>query len=97
MSEIRASRTTTGVTTEVYPGGTLASLSLTARALALGPTLLATTILATVAEATAVANQRAKNALTGLSEAEFAVLGLNQDQELIERAESTTPETWRVP
>lgn len=101
MTEIKASRTAAGVTVEVLPGGALSSLSLTPRALALGPDTLAATIVATVAEATAVANQHTKSALRAalpdLSEAELAVLGLHQESALTERAESTTPDTWRTP
>lgn len=101
MSEITASHTIDGVTVEVHPGGALSSLSLTPRALALGQQALATTIVDTVAQATAVANQRTKHALraalSGLSERELAVLGLHQDAATTERAESTTPDTWRTP
>jgi DNA-binding protein YbaB len=101
MSEIKATRSVDGVTVEVYPGGALSALSLTRRAVALGSTTLAATIVAAVAEATAVANQRTKSALraalTGLGEADLARLGLTQEPALTERAESTTPETWRTP
>jgi DNA-binding protein YbaB len=100
MSEIKASRSADGVTVEVYPGGALSLLSLSPRALSLGPDTLAATILSTVAEATAVANQRTKSALraalTGMSDDDLAVLGLHQDPTLTERAESTTPGTWRT-
>ncbi|GAB3463971.1 hypothetical protein [Actinophytocola sediminis] len=100
MSEITASRTTDGVTVEVHPGGALSSLSLTRHALALGQDALAATIVATVAEATAVANQRTKHALrdalTGLDERSLTALGLHQDAATTERAESTVPDTWSV-
>jgi len=100
MSEITGSRTTGGVTVEVHPGGALSSLALTRAALALGPDALAATIIGAVAEAAAVANQRTRHALRhaldGLTDRELTALGLHQDAELTELAESTTPDTWRV-
>lgn len=80
------------IAVEVYPGGALSSITLTDSALRLGPRLLAASILATVAEATAQANQRTKHALRDA----LSGLGLDSDPALIERVESTTPETWRV-
>jgi hypothetical protein len=90
---ITASANRGTVSVEVFPGGALAALTLTDRALALGPHALAADILDAVAEATALANQRTKHALgdgvTGL--------GLDTDPALVERVEATTPDTWRVP
>ncbi|OLF16836.1 hypothetical protein [Actinophytocola xanthii] len=100
MSAITGCASAAGITVEVHPGGTMSSLSLEARALTLGPDRLAAAIVTAVAEATAVANQRTKNALrealTGLGEAELAALGLHQAADLTERAETTTPPTWRT-
>jgi DNA-binding protein YbaB len=88
------------VSVEVLPGGALASLVLTRPALKLGPRGLADAILAAVAEATAVANQRTRHALraelAGMNEHELATLGLDSPDSLTERAESTTPESWRT-
>jgi hypothetical protein len=80
------------IAVDVFPGGALSSLTLTERALTLGPRLLAVTILDAVAEATAVANQRTKHALRDA----LAGLGLDSDPAMVERVEATTPETWRV-
>lgn len=100
MSEIKGRVSSAGITVEVYPGGALSSLSLDAGAMSLGPNALAESVVAAVAEATAVANQRTKNALrtalTGLSESELSLLGLHQEAALTERVESTTPDTWRA-
>jgi DNA-binding protein YbaB len=100
MSEITGRASAAGVTVEVHPGGAMSSLSLDGRALAQGPDRLAAAIVAAVAEATAVANQRTKNALRGalgdLGEAELAVLGLHQEADLTERAEATTPQSWKA-
>ncbi|MGH3760671.1 YbaB/EbfC family nucleoid-associated protein [Actinophytocola sp.] len=89
-----------GIRVEVYPGGALSSLSLDRRAMAAGSHELSTAILAAVNEATAVANQRTKaalrDALDGLGEHELSLLGLNQHVALTERAESTTPDSWRA-
>jgi DNA-binding protein YbaB len=101
MTEITGAATTGGIRVEVYPGGALSSLSLDRRAMALGSGGLSAAILAAVDEATAVANQRTKaalrEALDGLGEHELTLLGLNQDKALTERAESTTPDSWRAP
>jgi hypothetical protein len=80
------------ISVEVFPGGALSALTLTDRALALGPRLLAATILDAVAEATALANQRTKHALRDA----LTGLGLDSEADLVERVEATTPETWRV-
>ena len=80
------------IAVEVFPGGALSRLTLTDRALSLGPRLLAARVLDAVAEATAQANQRTKHALRDA----LAGLGLDSDSALIERVEATTPETWRV-
>jgi hypothetical protein len=88
------------IVVEVFPGGELASIALTQPALKLGPHRLADAIVAAVAEATAVANQRVKHALraelAGLSERELALLGLDSPDPLTERAEATTPESWAL-
>jgi DNA-binding protein YbaB len=76
----------------VFPGGALSSITLSERALSLGPRALATSILDTVEEATALANQRTKHALRDA----LTGLGLDSDPALIERAEATTPDTWRL-
>jgi DNA-binding protein YbaB len=80
------------IAVEVFPGGALSSITLTDRALSLGARLLAASILNTVAEATAQANQRTKHALRDA----LSGLGLDADPVLVERVEATTPETWRV-
>ena len=60
---------------------------------------LSAAILAAVNDATAVANQRTKaalrDALDGLGEQELSTLGLTQENALTERAEATTPDSWR--
>ncbi|MGH3877876.1 MAG: hypothetical protein ACRDSK_12675 [Actinophytocola sp.] len=100
MTEITGMSESGGIRVEVYPGGALSSLSLDRRAMALGSRGLSAAILATLTEATAVANQRTKaalrEALDGLGEADLSLLGLNQDVALTERAESTTPDSWRA-
>jgi type VI protein secretion system component VasA len=98
--DITGSATDRGIRVEVYPGGALSSLSLDRRSMALGSRELSAAILATVEQATAVANQRTKaalrDALDGLGDNELTLLGLNQDRTLTERAESTTPDSWRA-
>jgi DNA-binding protein YbaB len=100
MSDITGAASSGGISVEVYPGGSLSSLSLDRRAMTLGSRGLADAILAAVDSATAVANQRTKaalrEALDGLGEDELAVLGLQQDTALTERAEATTPDSWRM-
>lgn len=100
MSEITGAAADRGIRVEVYPGGALSSLSLDRRAMALGSRELSAAILAAVHQATAVANQRTKAALRaaldGLGEEELTLLGLNQDVAATERAESTTPDSWRA-
>lgn len=81
-----------GLAVEVLAGGALTTLTLSERALAAGPRALAARILDTVAEATALANQRTRHAL-GVA---LTGLGLDNAAELTERAEATTPRTWRV-
>ncbi|ATY11159.1 hypothetical protein CU254_12295 [Amycolatopsis sp. AA4] len=89
-----------GVTVEVAPGGALRTLELTAAALHGGGPRLADTILRAVREAAAQANERARHALKAelgvLSGAELSNLGLASEKDLAERAEDTTPDTWRV-
>ncbi|HEY0452068.1 YbaB/EbfC family nucleoid-associated protein [Actinophytocola sp.] len=98
--DITGSAGSGGLRVEVYPGGALSSLALDRRAMAQGSRALAAGILAAVAEATAVANQRTKaalhEALDGLGEDELTLLGLNQEATLTERAEATTPDSWRA-
>jgi DNA-binding protein YbaB len=100
MSEITGSASDRGIRVEVYPGGALSSLSLDRRAMSLGSQGLSAAILATVNDATAVANQRTKaalrDALNGLGEQELSTLGLTQENALTERAEATTPDSWRA-
>ncbi len=100
MTEITGSATDRGIRVDVHPGGALSALSLDRRSMALGPQALSAAILAAVDEATAVANQRTKaalrEALDGLGEDELTLLGLNQDVALTERAEATTPDSWRM-
>ncbi|HEY7596015.1 MAG TPA: YbaB/EbfC family nucleoid-associated protein [Actinophytocola sp.] len=100
MSEITGSAADRGIRVEVYPGGALSSLTLDRRAMALGSQGLSAAILAAVGDATAVANQRTKavlrEALDGLGEDELTMLGLTQDNATTERAESTTPDSWRA-
>jgi type VI protein secretion system component VasA len=99
-ADITGSAADRGIRVEVYPGGALSSLSLDRRAMTLGSRELSAAILATVEQATAVANQRTKaalrEALDGLGQNELTLLGLNQDGALTERAESTTPDSWRA-
>jgi hypothetical protein len=92
MTEITGTARTRGVAVEVFPGGALSALTLSLAALALGPRELATSIVDTVAAATAAANQRTTHAL-GVA---LSVLGLETTSPMVERAESTTPETWMV-
>jgi YbaB/EbfC DNA-binding family protein len=98
--DITGSAADRGIEVEVYPGGALSALSLDRRAMALGSSDLSTAILAAVDRATAVANQRTKaalrSALDGLGEDELTLLGLHQDGVATERAESTTPDSWRA-
>lgn len=88
------------ISVSTFPGGALSELSLDEAALTLGPATLADTILELVREATAVANQRTKHALrdslSGLRPEQIGALGLDQDDLLTERAESTIPDTWRT-
>jgi DNA-binding protein YbaB len=101
MTEITGTARRPGVAVEVFPGGALSEITLSARALDLGARHLAGSILDAVREATAQANQRTKNALgaalAGLGDRELEVLGLRQDDALTERVEATTPQTWRTP
>lgn len=98
-----------GVTVEVVPGGALRTLELTADALRRGGPRLADAILHAVREAAAEANERARHALEaelgdlggpsglgGLSGAELSRLGLGTEKDLADRAEDTTPDSWRV-
>lgn len=100
MTDITGTAKSGGIHVEVYPGGALSSLSLDRRAMTLGSGGLSAAILAAVDEATAVANQRTKaalrEALDGLGEDDLTLLGLHQDGALTERAESTTPDSWRA-
>jgi DNA-binding protein YbaB len=100
MTDITGAASSGGISVEVYPGGSLSSLSLDRRAMTLGSRGLADAILAAVDSATAVANQRTKaalrEALDGLGEDELTVLGLQQEAALTERAEATTPDSWRM-
>jgi DNA-binding protein YbaB len=100
QGEITGSAADRGIRVEVFPGGALSSLSLDRRSMALGSQTLSAAILAAVDDATAVANQRTKaalrDALDGLGEDELTLLGLNQDGARTERAESTTPDSWRA-
>jgi len=99
-TEITGDARDSGVEARVYPGGALAALTLTAPALDLGAARLAATIVDVVAEATARANRRTRHALrdalTGLDERDLTALGLDKDETLTERVESTTPQTWRT-
>ena len=83
---------TRGVAVEVHPGGALSSITLSDRALTLGPRDLAATIVDAIAEATAQANRRTENALN----VALTVLGFDTDAVLVERVESTTPQSWRL-
>jgi YbaB/EbfC DNA-binding family protein len=101
MNEITATATTArgAVTVRVHPGGALSELTLAAPAFGLGPSGLAAAILDAVRQATALANQRTKHALdavlAGLGDPDRVILGLDQDAALTERAEATTPQSWR--
>jgi hypothetical protein len=92
MSEITGTARAHGITVEAHPGGALSSLTLSPAALALGTRELAASIVDTVAAATAAANQRTTHAL-GVA---LSVLGLESDRTAVERAESTTPQTWAL-
>ena len=100
MNEITGAAADRGIRVEVYPGGALSALSLDRQAMGLGSQELSAAILAAVDNATAVANQRTKaalrEALDGLGEDELTLLGLTQDGATTERAESTTPDSWRA-
>lgn len=89
-----------GVTVEVAPGGALRTLELTAPALRAGGPRLAAAILHAVREAAAEANERARRAveaeLGDLGGTDLSRLGLGSEENLAERAEATTPDTWRV-
>jgi DNA-binding protein YbaB len=92
-TEITGSARRGGVAVEVHPGGALSSITVSERDLALGGRALAAAILAAVADATAVANQRTKHALHDA----LSAVGLDSlDAGVVERAESTTPDTWRI-
>jgi hypothetical protein len=92
MTEITGTARARGVTVEVFPGGALRTLTLSPAALALGTRELAASIVDTVAAATAAANLRTTHAL-GVA---LSVLGLESDGKMVERAESTTPQTWAL-
>lgn len=79
----------------VGPGGALRALELRPPALDLGGRQLADAILALARVATAQANQRAGQLLRGLPAGSLAALGCVVDPGLVERVESTTPDTWR--
>ena len=89
-----------GVTVEAAPGGALRALELTPEALRAGGSRLAETILSTVRQAAAQANERARRILEAelgdLSDAELGTLGLRGEAELTARVEETTPDTWRL-
>lgn len=84
------------VIVQVHPGGALHSLTLSRQAPALGGHALAAAIVAAVAEATARANQRTKHALGDDFGDVLTTLRLPTDPTLAERAEDTTPTTWRL-
>lgn len=88
------------ITVQVEAGGALRSLSLAGPALRLGPIGLADAILDLVDTATARANQRERFVLRdrvgGIGDEELDALGFGGPGDLIEAAETTTPETWRV-
>ncbi|NUT53894.1 MAG: YbaB/EbfC family DNA-binding protein [Saccharothrix sp.] len=81
-----------GIAVEVGPGGGLRDLVLDARSVRLGPSGLASAILALVDTATARANARARHAIGD----QVSALGLDVRTVLAESVEDTTPETWRV-
>ncbi|WP_033292608.1 hypothetical protein [Amycolatopsis jejuensis] len=86
-----------GVTAEVAPGGALRHLELTAAALRTGGPRLADTILRTVREATAQANERARHLLEaelGPLGDELPRLGLSREDSTAAHAEDTTPTMW---
>ncbi|WP_344856772.1 YbaB/EbfC family nucleoid-associated protein [Amycolatopsis ultiminotia] len=89
-----------GVAVEVAPGGALRGLELTAEALRGGGPALAGRILQAVREAASEANERARQAVTAelgvLGDDELTRLGLGREEALAERAEDTTPDTWRA-
>jgi DNA-binding protein YbaB len=92
MTEIVGTARKGGVTVEVYPGGTLSSITLSEHAIASGTGELAASVLGAVAEATALANQRTRHALGDA----LTVLGYGSDAELVELVEATTPDSWRL-
>lgn len=81
-------------------GGVLRELEIRDDALRRGGRELARVLLDLARQATAHAGQRARNRLrdelTGLPADALAALGFTEDEELVERVESTTPATWRV-
>jgi DNA-binding protein YbaB len=79
----------------VAPGGALRALEIRPAALDLGARHLADTILALAKVATAQANQRAGQLLGDLPTVSLAALGCTVDPALVERVESTMPDTWR--
>jgi hypothetical protein len=83
----------------VGPGGVLRSVELTAAALDDGPSSLAAAVLAVTRVATAEANQRMRNRLraelTGLPADSVRALGFTDDSDVVDRVESTVPDTWR--
>src|SRR4051812_20970639 len=83
------------VVVEVYPGGALAAIRLSHRAPALGARGLAAAIVAAVAEATAMANQRTRHAHGEAIAALHLDDAAGLDPALTERTEATTPPTWR--
>ena len=91
---ITGSARTRDVAVEVHPGGALATLSITDRALREGGPALAATLLNLVRLATAEADQRTRHSL-GLDGKAATTLGLTTDTELTEAVETTTPDSWR--
>lgn len=102
MSEIvgTASAHHDTITVKAFPGGGLAELSIDDHALSLGPARLAETLLDLVRAATAQANQKTRHALhdvlSDLPAEHVDALGLGQDVVDTERAEATTPDSWRM-
>ena len=88
------SATTRDIQVEVAPGGALVDLRIEDQALRRGGHALAQDLLALVDRATAVADQRARNELS-LTTTEATTLGLTTDEASTERAETTTPDSWR--
>lgn len=84
----------------VTPGGGLVDLELTEFATRRDADDLAAAILLAVDKATAEANALALHSLgplvVGLSDVDLQRLGIGQDAELTDAAESTTPDTWQV-